>query len=350
MNIHSYRFLLLGSLAVLPACISDPAGVQLEVPVPSARGVYVLNEGNFGRGNSTLTYYDLDTRQVIPDVFEVVNGRALGDVGNSIALHHELVYLVINNSDRIEVVHPATHASVRTISVGSGMSPRQLAFIDDSLALCTNLYNASVSIIHLVRGEVIGRIPVGPNPEGIAVAEGRAFVANSGLGSGSSMTVIDLSSRTPILTRPVGDNPAGVTVTPSGMVYVVCSGLFGDFSDPDDDTPARIAVIDPTTLSTVDSITIGGHAYQIAIHPSGLGYVVTTDSVVTVDTRVHRRVGTFLQGQYYSAAVESVSGDVYLSDAKDFLQPGTVYVYAAEGYLRTSFEAGVIPGSFAFKR
>ena len=100
----------------------------------------------------------------------------------------------------------------------------------------------------------------------------------------------------------------------------------------------------------IDSITIGGHAYAIAIHDAGLGYVATTDSIVTVDTRVHRRIGTFQRGQYYSVGVESVSGDVYASDARDFLQAGTVYIFSAEGDLRTSFEAGVIPGSYAFRR
>jgi len=331
-------------------CVKNPLSVQPVIPIPSAKGVYILNEGLFGMGNSTLSYYDLESFRVFNDVFAAVNSRNLGDVGNQIVVRGEEAYIVVNNSDRIEIIDVNSHRSTGTINVGAGKSPRQLAFANDSLGLVTNLYDNSVSLLQLKSRTILGRIPVGDNPEGIAVAAGRAFVANSGFGSGRTVSVIDLASLRVVKTLRVGDNPAGVYVTPYGRIYVVCAGSYGDFSNPDDDTPARIMVIDPVAGTTIDSITIGGHSTVMAFSSEGWGYIPTTDSVVTVDTRVHRVVGTFVRGNYYGVGVEGVSGDVYLSDVRNYLQPGRISVFAPNGQVRTQFEVGLVPGSIAFKR
>jgi hypothetical protein len=331
-------------------CVQDPAGVQPIIPLPSVKGVYIVNEGNFGRGNSSLTYYDSETRQVYQDVFLSVNGRTLGDVGCSIFLRGNRLYIVVNNSHKIEIVDVSTNRSIGTINLGTGRSPRQMAFISDTIALVTCLYDASVLAVDVFAGSILQRIPVGPNPEGIAVASGKAFVANSGLGLGRTVSVVDLTSLSAVQTLTVGDNPAGVSCTSGGMVYVVCAGFYGEFSDPNDDTPARIAVIDPHSSSVTTSILIGGHAYGIAMNAEGFGYVPTTDSVVFVDTRIHSNLGKFARGQFYGLGVDVSTGDVYLSDAKNFVQPGTVYIYSASGQLRTGFDVGINPGSFAFKR
>ena len=191
---------------------------------------------------------------------------------------------------------------------------------------------------------------MGPNPEGIAIAAGKAFVANSGLGLGRTFSVIDLSTMRTTSTENIGDNPVAVRVTPQGMVYILCVGFYGDFGDPHDDTPAKIYVVEPLSEVVTDSIFIGGHAFTVAIGNDGVGYVPSTDSVLAIDTRSHRVLGTFQRGSFYGVGVDEGSGDIYLSDAKNYIQPGTVYVYTANAQLRTQFDVGLIPGSFAFKR
>ena len=68
------------------------------------------------------------------------------------------------------------------------------------------------------------------------------------------------------------------------MVYAVCTGAY-DYSNPANDTPAKIAVIDPSADAVIDSIYIGGHATDIAIGADGIGYVATTTAVLQIDTR-----------------------------------------------------------------
>jgi YVTN family beta-propeller protein len=337
-------------LLILPGCVQDPLSVKPVVPVSSAKGVYVVNEGTFGRGNATLSYYDLGSFQVYQDVFASVNGRNLGDVGNQMVVNGTRGYIVVNNSDKIEVLDLQTNRSVGTISVGSGRSPRQMALMSDSLGLVTALYDAAVLVVDLRMMTVVGRIPVGENPEGIVVAGGKAYVANSGFGNGRTMSIVDLSTLSSSKTITVGDNPSGVALSRDGLVYVVCGGSYGDFSNPADDTPARVTVVNPSTDVVVDSIVLGGHASAIALSADGWGYIPTTNGVMTIDTRANRLVGTFVKNAFYGVGVEEVSGDVYLTDPKDFVQPGEIAVYAPNGQLRNRFQGGVIPGSIAFKR
>jgi hypothetical protein len=88
----------------------------------------------------------------------------------------------------------------------------------------------------------------------------------------------------------------------------------------------------------------------MALDADGIGYIPTADSVVTVNTHSRRVVGTFRRGSYYGAGVEQVSGDVYLTDVKNYAQPGTVEVYTSTGLFRTRFTVGLVPGTLAFKR
>jgi hypothetical protein len=347
----AYRVLIGISVSLtLIGCVRDPASVVVEPPTPSAKGVYILNEGIFGQGNSTLSYYDLDSSKIYNDVFFAVNNKQLGDVGNSITIRGTLAYIVVNNSHKIEIIDITTNVNVGTMSVGSGRSPRQMAFMNDSVAFVTNLYDDSVLKLDLKRMVTGTRIPVGPNPEGIAIASGKAFVANSGLGSGRTLSVIDLGSLTVTNTVTIGDNPASVQTTAQGMVYALCGGSYGDFANPNDDTPAKIVVIDPITERIVDSLVIGGHAFTMAIGADGKGYIPATTGVFAINTRTNSVVGQFLPGSFYGVGIEAVSGDVYLSDPKNYTQPGTVFIYSKDGQIRKQFDAGVIPGSFAFKR
>jgi YVTN family beta-propeller protein len=341
---------VLALAATLNGCVQDPTSVAPVVPVPSAKGVYIVNEGTFGRGNASLSYYDLESFRAYNDVFFAVNYRILGDVANQMVVRGERGYVVVNNSDKIEVIDLKSNLSVGTINVGAGKSPRQMAFASDSLGLVTALYDNSVLLVNTQTFAVTGRIPVGDNPEGIAVANEKAYVANSGFGSGRTMSVIDLGSRAVMKTIVVGDNPAGVAVSGEGDLFVVCGGAYNDFADPNDDTPAKLVVVSPISDTVIDSILLGEHATTLALSPDGRGYIPLTTKVLAIDTKARRVVGTFAAKSFYGVGVEEVSGDVYLTDPKNYVQPGEVLIYAANGQLRNRFQVGVIPGSIAFKR
>lgn len=336
-------------VASLTGCVKDPVSALREVPVPSARGVYIINQGNFGRGNASLSYYDLVSFQVYNDVFTAVNGKNLGDVAQTMTIRGSTGYIVVNNSQKIEIIDIGTNVSTGTIPTGAGSSPGQMAFVNDTLALVTDLYANALLVVDIPARRVTGAIPVGANPAGVAIAQGKAYVSNSGFGSGRTVSVVSLQSFSVVRTLDVADNPAGVEITPSGAVYVVCTGSY-DFTNPANDTPARIIVIDPASDLVADSIFIGGHATDIGIGTDGIGYIPSSTEVFRVDTRVDRVTGVFKEGSFFAVGVEASSGDVYLADPKNYIEPGTVSVFAPNGEVRTQFDVGLIPGAFAFKR
>ena len=333
-------------LIALPGCVMDPSGVAPVIPVPSAQGVYILDEGTFGRGNAELSYYDLTSHVAYNGVFSAVNSRNLGDDATCMVVRGGRGYIVVNNSNKIEVFDTQTNRTIGTVDVGSGKSPKKLSLLNDSLGLVTALYDASVLLVDFHRFTVLQRIPVGENPDGIAIAAGKAFVANSGFGLGRTVSVINLATMSVTATLTVGDNPVDVQTTPAGRIYVVCAGSYGP-----PETPATIRVLDPVAETVTDSIFIGDHAYVMAIGADNLGYIPRSDKVLIVDTGRDLVLSTLTGGKsYYAVGVEDVSGDVYLSDARDYQQPGSVQVFTPDGQLRQQFNAGVSPIAFAFKR
>ena len=86
---------LLSILGVIQGCKSNPTEPSGTPPLVT-NGVYVVNEGNFQRGNSTLTFYSPDSNKAYQNVFALVNGRNLGDTGNDIAIHGGRAYIVVS--------------------------------------------------------------------------------------------------------------------------------------------------------------------------------------------------------------------------------------------------------------
>jgi hypothetical protein len=53
-------------------------------------------------------------------------------------------------------------------------------------------------------------------------------------------------------------------------------------------------------------------------------------------------------GNFYGLGIHPISGDVYVSDAIDFVQQGKVLRYSSAGTLSSDFTVGIIPGDFLF--
>ena len=54
------------------------------------------------------------------------------------------------------------------------------------------------------------------------------------------------------------------------------------------------------------------------------------------------------EGMFYNMAVEPRTGDIYVTDAKNYLMNGQVYRYTNDGLLLSSFTAGIIPSAMLF--
>src|SRR5690606_40906528 len=65
-------------------------------------GYFITNEGNFGDANASVSHVSADLNTVTNDIFKTANGKDLGDVAQSIVMHGDYAFVVVNNSNTIE--------------------------------------------------------------------------------------------------------------------------------------------------------------------------------------------------------------------------------------------------------
>ncbi|HEY9167160.1 MAG TPA: YncE family protein [Candidatus Kryptonia bacterium] len=337
---------------VISSCVKSPTGPGGGNTLTNASVVYVVNEGNFGKGNSSLTAYYPDSNAAVTDVFKIVNGRNLGDTGNDIAIFDQKAYIVVNNSDKIEIINSQNASWVGTIYFAAGTSPYRIAIdAQDNLGFVSDLQTNAVSVVNLTTNSLTGdTISVGNNPYGIAYYSGYVFAANSGYGSGNTVSVIDAVSRKVVKTVTVGTGPTEVLSDGSGVVWVVCPGNIGDIG--------KVYLINTSTLAVVDSINTnagisayGGHAFAFDAD-RGAAYLIADSSVIKLNLTTHQILNdNFISGTFFGMSVDGATGNIFLTDAKDYQSNGQVYIYSPTGtYTSKSFTAGIIPDAMAFQR
>ncbi len=52
---------------------------------------------------------------------------------------------------------------------------------------------------------------------------------------------------------------------------------------------------------------------------------------------------------FYALTVDPRTSELYVADAIDYQQPGTLYRYSPEGELLDSFTTGITPGAFCWR-
>lgn len=340
----------------IAGCKRNDNPAESSNPVPATtKGVYVLNEGNFGRSNASLTFYSPDSNRAYQDVFGSVNDRPLGDTGNDIVIYGTKGFIVVNQSHKIEVFSTQDNTSLGTIQLPN-KSPRCIAVINSTKAYVTNWGDNSVSIVNPTTLAVEkDSIAVGNAPEGITVFNGKVYVCNSGYGSGNTVTVIDAMTDVIVKQITVGMGPETIGVDADGDIFVQCSG-YSDWSNPVNDSPGSVSVIDAASDTVKSTITMPletyGHPGEIAVSKNGYAMIKVRDGIAKIDTKSDLIISNvFISApSAYSIAVDDVTDFLYVSDAKSYTENGEVKIYNPAGSEIAKFSTGIIPGDFAFKR
>jgi DNA-binding beta-propeller fold protein YncE len=120
-------------------------------------------------------------------------------------------------------------------------------------------------------------LPVTTGPEGVVATGGRAFVACTNYSPSAPesygpgrVDVVDLSAWKVIASLPVGRNPQDVALDESGNVHVLCTGTYGVGSPPD---VGIVHVFDPATLQELGSIPLGGSPGRVTRGRDGVMWV-----------------------------------------------------------------------------
>ncbi len=156
-----FKYLKIFILMALAYSCSDPTAPTKKTEL-SVSGAFILNEGNWGVSNGSLSFYDFETQNVQNNIFKNVNGRDLGDIVHSMTIIDSLGYIVVNTSNKIEIISIKTWKSKGTIEMPAFSSPRNLVQVGGEKAYVTNLGTSTISIINLADFPSRVRLPLAP--------------------------------------------------------------------------------------------------------------------------------------------------------------------------------------------
>jgi YVTN family beta-propeller protein len=341
--------LLLLLTAVFVASCRQATEPVTETPLTlPTRGLYVLNEGLFQRNNSTLTLYSFDSARATTDFFEQTNGRRLGDTGNDLLLSGDKLYVLVNVSSKIEVLNARSGRAIATIPLFNGTvarQPRQMVLAEGKLFI--SCFDGTVAVIDTASLQVVSTIGVGRNPEGIAVQNGKVYVANSGgldfPNYDSTVSVIDPIALRELKKIPLRINPTSIVADRYGDVYVVSRGNYQDI-------PARLMLID--SRNDIVKSVLPFEVEQLTI--SGDTLYFSRRNMISV---LNAQTETMLNENFidasnfrllYEIAVDKTNGDIYCTDAINYVTRGDVICFERNGRRKFSFQAGLNPSAIAF--
>lgn len=319
--------------------------------LPNSGGVYIVNEGNFNFGNAEVSSYNPTTREVKNSLFKSANGFSLGDVAQSMVIKDSVGLVVVNNSQKIEVVSLPSFKKIQTIVI-SGASPRYLLPINDSIAYVTELYANKIHVINFIAGTIVTTISMpqyteqlikvgeevfvqGKKIYAMPNAKGAVFKINT-----ATNTLVDTEYFFGDLNGLVKDNQNRVWVSVGeDSATASLSSLYCFETDFSLVKKLSVASMGQSMLHLQTNLLgnelyfVNGDVYKMNVSAA----VLPTQSLISKENK-----------NIYALGVHPMSEDVYVSDALDYVQSSRIYRYDKTGTLVHSFTAGYISGQFVF--
>lgn len=347
---------LLVMLVIIAGCSDDDSG-------PSGKyvsGVLVVNEGNFNDADGTISYYNPLTETIETNIFSRANNEAaLGDVVQSVTIHGDYAYIIVNNSNKVEVVNSNTMESITSFE---SMMPRYMAIANGKGYLTewdadwsTFIHDSKVLVIDLLTHSVTSTIKTGSGAEQIVLANGKLYVSDS---FSNTITVIDPNTDEVVSTITTDFySISGLVADGNDNVWGVYSGSTDWSVTPavpaNDGALVRVNTSDDI-VDLVVSLNINISS-KMAMNNSGSKlYCYSGTDVYIIDIAgssptVSKIISEASAISFYGIGVDPSNGDIYLADSKAFQGNGTGYRFSADGTKIGTFDTGRGPNGFIFK-
>ena len=318
----------------------------------SLNGVYVLNSGKKGNNNSSLSFYDFETKQVEAGLFKKVNGRGLGDTANDMLVYGSKMYIAVYGSNTIEVTDLQGKSLKQITSDGDPLLPRYFTCYNGKVYV--SLFDGYVASLDTTSLSIEKKVQVGRNPEQLAIVGNKMYVANSGgldynteVGYDKTVSVIDIPTFKEKDKIEVVTNPVNLLADSQGDVYLISMGNYGDipntFQKIDSKTDA-VATI--TETNATEFAAVGDKLYMIysqydANWNQTISYIcydainekVVTSNFITDGTEIAKP---------YKMGADTPSNYIFVTKS-DYKTNGDVYTFNPAGQLQFKFEVGLNP-------
>ena len=332
-------------------------------------GMYLLNEGNMGSNKATIDYLDFSKGIYIRNIYGERNPnviKELGDVGNDIQVYGNRLYAVINCSHKVEVMDLYTCRRIGQIDIPNCRYIRfhgDKAYISSYVGPVSIDPNAQLGAIFEVDTatlRITRQVTVGYQPEEFEIIDNYIYVANSGgyraPDYDSTLSVVNLTDFRQVKKIPVCVNPHRVRKDQYNRLWITSRGDHKEVSQQ----LVCFQPLHPTLyalhhISPSEMVIIGDSMYYYGAHWSdetmsnqltygvlNIQYPITnTQSFITDGTEQNIKIP-------YGIQVNPYNGDIYITDAKNYVSSGQLHCYSREGKRKWSVRTGDIPAHMCF--
>lgn len=377
---RTITYIFLPLLLVATSCREDELVVPTEYDIvgdipasTSVRGFYLVNEGNMGSNKCTLDYYDYQTGLYARNFYAERNPsiiKELGDVGNDIGIYGSKLYVAVNCSHKVEVMDARTGVRIGQIDIPNCRYVRfhrGKAYVSSYVGpvmIDPNAPKGAVYEVDTASLAVTRKVTVGYQPEEMVIADDYMYVANSGgyraPNYDNTVSVIEMIDFKQIQQIPVGINLHRIKKDRYGKLWVTSRG---DYQT----RPSRLYVLEKkrgyNRMIVSDTLDIA--CSNMAFRGDSLFYYATewnnytqsnTITYGIVDVRTKERVSdNFITDGSdkdisipYGIAIHPETGDIFVTDAKNYVSSGTLYCFDRKGRRKWSVRTGDIPAHIAF--
>ena len=335
------------------SCQKDPVVPQIET---FSKGVFITNEGGFLNGNASVSFYNISEKTVQEKLFETANNQPLGDVLQSMTVIDDKAYLVVNNSQKVEIVSMNDFSSIGTIE--DLTSPRYLTPVNETIAYISDIFGAAIAVVDLETKKEMTKIPFGSASEEMVKVGEEMFVAQPSLTintkkSSNQLFVINTVSNQVTDSIEIGYNPSAVKLDRNNRLWVLCNGE-GNFGNPGKlGGLYRINAATKTVelaLPFPNSTASFAPRLEMNADRSQLYFLKLDVFHLPIDATTLPTI-PFIEADgrdIYGIGVNPANGNIYIGDSGNFNQQGRVTIHDTAGKELSSFKAGVGVNGFYF--
>lgn len=305
--------------------------------------VIILNEGNFGSGNASIDWYNSSNNKLYDHVFKSNNqNRPIGDVVQSMQIIGDKGYIVVNNSQKIEVVNLSDFKSIGSIQ---GLtSPRYILPINESKAYVSDLYANAISVINLKDLVVEKTIPTNGWTEQMVRIEDSAYVCDL---TNNQLLVLNLQTDSIIKRTQLIRQPGSMVKDKNNNLWVLCNGGFDEMIPRLYQINTSGDIIQVVNFDNINqypsNLLINEEKDHLFYFNDGIFRMSITDKSLPSQPFIEKNGRLF-----YGMGFHPSSSELYVADAIDYQQRGKVYRFDLEGNEIATFQAGIIPTGFIF--
>lgn len=377
ITINKVLVILSVALAMLVCSCRDEYDIfipeEITVYIPeytSIDGFYLLNEGNMGSNKSTLDYYDYTTGVYNRNIYGYANPtvpKEMGDVGNDLKIYGSRIYAVINCSNKVEVMDAKTAKRIGQIDIpncryikfhkGYAYVTSYAGPVEINPDYTQKGYVAKVDTATL---SVVDRCIVGFQPDELEIVNNKIFVANSGgymvPNYENTVSVIDINSFKEVKRIEVAINLHHLRADMHGNIWVSSRGDYYNKSSKLYSIDVRKEKVGGEYDIAVSNFHLDGDSlylysveWSYVTMSNNITYGIVDVAKKEIVTRNFITDGTDAVIKIpYGIAVNPITKDIYITDARNYVSPGNLYCFGQDGKKKWSVRTGDIPAHFVF--